>query len=44
MLDLKQGDKDALTGEFQCNGRFKKSMLSSTDDEHLTIARLAAVL
>jgi len=40
MLDMKQDDKDALTGECQCNGKFKKCMVSSTDDEHLTKAML----
>jgi len=40
MLDMKQVDKDAPTGECQCNGKFKKCMVSSRDDEHPTAAML----
>jgi hypothetical protein len=45
MQVLKCDDTDALTGEFQCNGIFKECMrVSSTDDEHLITAELAAML
>jgi len=40
MLDMKQVDKEAPTGECQCNGKLKKCMVSSTDDEHLTAEML----